>query len=511
MAKPKDFGDYEVILAHMEKVTGEAVSLPAPFNEASQLSVFRRAVNDGRKLLPARYQNTYVDVLEQAVNQAESVLQTLPARARAKRRAILQQLSLVFSTLAAPIVQLRPNSPRQKELRAFLAVISDVYKHFVDNSKIRSLSKTQLLYPNLDPLGSFNARANGDAYTLAASSDLPVALISKSANQIDFLPLWLLDGHEVGGHSVFTAVDGLQAELADAVEQRIREAFKSTSAEPVKVQFALPTGVVFGGKRTVTMEDFMVKLWRTWLAETAADAAGVLNMGPMFAGGLMLLLALNRPLWQLSSRSVFDGRRGFSQHPCDIIRALLAIELVKQLPLAKAAQTAADLDQRLLEILEEPLPPEFTWVARTGSKAVEIKLAHMQAVLPVVASAILASPLKSLGGSSLLEIMPWTDGDDRAVHEAATVLVAGSSDAPASVHARHVIAAAMLAAENASLLSNAAEKFAVIHKAGIAILNDMYDNQCLLCNVQTLKNGAKEPSEVQLRDLVRLVQSVRGR
>jgi len=507
MAKSTNLGDYQAILSRMEQAVDATVTLPEPFKGATSLDVFRTAIQDGRKLLPLRYHAPYVDVLEQVVKQAEKALNSLGPQATAKRQAVFQQLELVFTALAAPIAQLR-STKYEKELKAFLAVISDVYKHFVDNRKIRSAAKSKLLWPNLDPLGSFTTDRRHGPFTLAATAELPVALVNKPACQTAFLPMWLIDGHEVGGHSIFTAVDGFETELATTVATRLRAAFSSGAVKTsASVVFSTATGTVFGGRKTVSMQDFMVRLCRQWLPEFAADAAGLLNMGPMFANGLMLCLSLERPNWELTSKSVFDSRRGFTEHPIDLVRALLMIEMTKKLAVPKAGAYASALMERLLDMAEGSLPETLVWVSRTGATAVQVKLADLQATLPVVAEAILGSSLNALSGESLSSVMPWTKADEKAVRAAAASLLRGNGNIADFVQARHVVAGSLLAVEVASMHLGYIEACARIHQTGIAVLTEMYANQCLLCNVQTLKT----PVAVQLKDLVKLVKSMRGR
>jgi hypothetical protein len=510
MAKPIHLGNAQVLLSCMQRVQQSAVTAPNPFKDATSLSVFKKTVEDGRRLLPPRYQKPYVDVLEQALLQAESVLQNTNSRATLKRRAIFQQLELVFTTLAAPIAQLKSQT-HQTELKAFLALISDIYRHFVDNDKIRGAVKSKLLWPSIDPLGSFSADQQNGPYTFAASAELPIALISKPAGHRDFLPFWLIDGHEVGGHSIFTSVDGFLAEMGDVIETRIRAAYASGTIRPSAndVSFLVGTGSVFGGRTTISMADFMVKLWRCWIQETCADAAGVLNMGPMYVDGMMLSLALQHPNWELKARSVFDGRRGFNDHPTDIVRALLNIELVKKLAFSRAPAYAKALRERFTDIQSE-MPTHVSWVNRTGALAVEIKISDLEPVLRVVADALLNSPLKSLAGNSLNQVMPWTSADERSVRLAAASLHRGEVELDDSIQARHVIAAAMLAAERASHFDDFDETYAELHQTGLAMLNEMYSNQCLLCNIQSFKSDAKNPAEVSLKDLVRLVRNIRN-
>jgi len=179
---------------------------------------------------------------------------------------------------------------------------------------------------------------------------------------------------------------------------------------------------------------------------------------------------------------------------------------VRRLGIAEADKHADALGQRLEEVQEEPTD-NVCWVSRSGQRACEVQLSDLDAVLPVVADAILSTKLTALSGYSLLGIMPWNDSDEESVQAAASAMFKGKTETSVPLQARHIVAGSLLAVERASLSSARFDSTAsLVHRTGIAMLNQMYADQCLLCNVQTLKGSAKDPSEVQLKDLVRLAR-----
>ena len=511
MATNTRLGNCQAMLERMQEATEAKISLPAPFKNAKSLNIYKKTVKDGRSVLPLRYQRPYVDVLEQALNQAEAVLKTLGSKPNVKRQALMQQLELVFSALAAPVVQLS-SKEHARELKAFLAVVSDVYQHVLDAQEFRATAKPSLLWPSLDPLASFDSDRYSDPHTFPATAELPVALISKPASHSSFVPFWLIDGHEVGGHAIFANVDGFQAQLNIALEAAIRKAFASGELKPRNntVTFSGSSGAVFNLKTTVSLEDFFCTLWKQWLCETSADAAGLLNMGPMFVNGLILSLSVQRPSWDLSTKSVFDSRKGFTDHPTEVVRALLAIEMLRQSAAPQSASSVKALRKRLDDI-QGDLPSRLSWFNRTGTTAAEIDFADMLAILPVVANTILNAKLDCLSGQSLRGLMPWSETDDLCVRSVAAALLRGKGVVPDSAQARHVVSGAMLAVERASMFAGFDVACADLHKNALNMLNELYSNQCLLCNVQSLRNGAKDPKEVSLKDLVKLVKNMRGR
>src|SRR5262249_40370337 len=144
----------------------------------------------------------------------------------------------------------------------------------------------------------------------------------------------------------------------------------------------------------------------------------------MYANGLILSLALQSSSWELRTRSVFDNRRGFTEHPTDIVRALLAIEMLKRLTIPRAGAYAKALRERLVE-LHDTLPERISWVNRTGAAAAEIDISTLEPVLRLVADVVMNAPLKALCDQSLNQVMPWTNTDEKAVRLAAASLLKG--------------------------------------------------------------------------------------
>lgn len=510
MANKIALGNFSAIVSRTKAVLSHAGPAPDPFLTATGLDVFRDAVADGRKILPARYQQRYVDVLAKVLKQAEFALATTHPRDAAARRAIFQQLQVVFSIVAAPIVQLR-SWQHQRELKAFLVEVSNIYRRFINDEQVKKGTKIKLLSPDLDPLGAFGHDAAGP-FTLPASPDLPVAIVSKPANQRNFLPLWAADGHEVGGHDIYGAVEGFQSDLRQALEANLRAAFQSgrikTSSRTVDVPASGGfLAWLFGRSKPVSMEDFMVRVWSAWLGEASADHAGLVNLGPMYLDSLMLLLVALRPGGQLSTASIFDrkvfrGTGGFEGHPIDIVRGLLNIEAIKHLQFKDAGAYAQALSDRLIDVCGGSLPKYVFWYDRKKQRVIDVLLSDFQAVLPVVVETMLDARLPALGDQSFGEILNWLDSDEAIVRSVSAKLIAGDTEFGDEVEPRHVVSASMLALEAASTSSAEFTRASrLIHDTGIAMLKEMYDQQCLLCSV-TMAAPRSEPEA----DLNRLFQ-----
>lgn len=519
MAKKAVLGNFSTILLRAQIALASGKAVPNPFAGATTLDVFKQTVADGRKLLPHRYQARYVDVLDKVVRQAEFALSTAGRRNPAVRMAIFEQLQTVFAIVAAPIVQLR-SARHQRELKAFLAEISNIYRRFINDEQVERGARFEILSPDLDPLAAFGHDHAGP-FTLPASADLPVAIVSKPANQMDFLPLWAADGHEVGGHDVYGAVRGYQTDLARALEANLREAFRSGR---IKVQSPTVTvpgrggivatllGWLIGDAEEVAAEDFMVDVWKAWLSEAASDHAGLVNLGPMYLDSLMLLLCSvregSRPAqFSYFDRDMFKRTSGFEEHPVDVVRVLLNIEAIRHLHIKGASGYADALMDRLVGLCGGALPRYIFWLNRKKERVVQVPLADFQATLAVVVETILDAKLPALAGQSFAEILNWTEGDEDAVSRIADRLIAGDSTFEDDVEARHVVSASMLALERASAVPGDFVKASrLIHNTGISMLVEMYDMQCLLCSVES-----PDTSGTPEVDMDRLFKHVRGR
>jgi len=514
MANKVVLGNFSTMLSRTKAVLAQGKRIQSPFLGATALKVFKDAIADGRRLLPSRYQKRYVDVLEQVVQQAELVLLSLHPRDGSGRRIVFEQLQSVFSIVAAPIVQLRSHE-HERELKAFLAEISNIYRRFINDDQVQKGAKFNILSPDLDPLGAFGYDEAGP-FTLPASSDLPVALVFKPANEMGFLPLWAADGHEVGGHDIYGAVQGYEQDLTRALEANLRAAFRSgrIKTSVSKVSIPIRGGIFSRRTRSLSMEDFMVRVWKAWLNEANADHAGLLNIGPMYLDSLILLTSALRTGDKLSADSVFDlslfgGSSGFAPHPIDVVRALLGIEAIKLLSFGDGAAYAKALTDRLTVNQGGALPSTVGWLDQKRSRVITVAVADFQAVLPVVAETLLKTRLPALANQAFGDIINWLDEDEKIVRAQAPKLTAGDTQVGEEVEARHVVAASMLALENASTGQDFVRKSAVVHDTGITILKDMYDHQCLLCSISGSAGSGLGAAPVV--NLTRLFKHVRSR
>jgi hypothetical protein len=502
----KYLGDYAIVLSRVRQALSSNVTLHQPFENERDFAKFKRTVQDGRRLLPSRYHATYVDVLDDAIRQAEKSARRSGAAGRAR---LLAQLESVFNTLAQPIVQLA-DSDASDRLQAFQALTSNLYRRFMDDPNVRSEARKTLRWPELDPLAFF-AMGQSDPFTLPASMELPVALIAKPSSHSSFVPLWLVDAHEVGGHVIHSAVNGFESEVETKVLEALKNGFQSGAIKTSIGTVKMRTGSFFsvGRGRTVPMEAFITQLFEKWLPELLADAAGVLNMGPMYANGGMLVLAAHNPEHRSANIADFESGKGADSHPADIIRALFAIEVVERLALDDAKAYGSALRHRAAIACGGALHENIVFRSPTTSTIfAEVKLSDLLAVLPIVAEAVCNKSFKSLGDRTLSKFMTWGNKDEATTAKIAKLLTRGH-DFEDALEARHVVSAAVQAVELASTAPDFSVVCQRIHGNSLLILKSLYEEQCLLCAVPDY--GETRRNDIRLADLARLVKNLRAR
>jgi hypothetical protein len=505
-------GQFQDVLGYVRESLNQPVSVPSPFAAPADLTIFQQTVDKGETLLPARYHAPYVEVLATSIKLAEVQLEQVKTswRKKAKRQAVLDKLSEVFAVLAAPIVQLSSRT-HQTELKAYLALASNLYQRFLSDPKIARLHRTVVSFPQVDPLGFFTAPGS-EAGIWSPSQELPLALVSKPANQKNCLPLWVIDGHEVGGHGIYSHLEGFDSEIAEALANAIGKTTAAASFSPLLKVITGPLVSLVAPasrKNELNAAQFYPHVVRTYSQELAADIAGVLNLGAMFVDGLILYLANRRHDNQLSHTATLVGKDRLNAYPPDVLRALVAIEALKHLDLKFGEKWRTLLQARLLTAYGGKLPDHFSFVSEQGIHKLTIPAADLTGLVPAITDALINSKLPCLAGRSLKQVLTWTDLDEEIVEKVSSRLrqTDCNLDDIEDLEARHVSAAALHALELVISLPQGKTAAARIHKSGLAALQSLYFEQCILCAVPTY--GKTKRGSADLKDLQSLLQAVR--
>ncbi|HMW88378.1 MAG TPA: hypothetical protein PLC15_01100 [Candidatus Obscuribacter sp.] len=493
-------------------------------NAAATLQVLQDTVKKGFELLPSRYHSAYVEVLQEALRQSEKSLRSgslgiLPGAKR--KKVILEQLKEIFQSLAAPIVQLQ-GKVAQDQLKAYLALASNLYQRFLQDDTLSRQNSGSEKWPALDPLGFFITNSDGP-YTLPPSRELPLSLVAKPAEQVHTVPLWVVDGHEVGGHGIHTVVNGFDSEVAAALKQCVRKSTAKIKNLPERVTKESLALLLLSGddKNEFAAAELLELLAGSYSQELAADLAGLLNFGPMFTNGLMLYFIAHHKEGTLRNKGRLlpsKEQERMDAHPPDVLRALISIKAVSKLRLDKAQLTTlvADLTARLKEACGGTLPADLVFADEADATAVTLPLKYFEPLIEDIAECLMNEPLKCLGDRPLSQVLTWTQMDQDISERLAQTMMLTSFDhkAETDLEARHLVAASLMALETIAIGAGNQRKdgkrlFERIQANSVHALKDFYLEQCLLCAVPTYSKSRRTETSLKGKTVDSLIKALK--
>lgn len=365
-----------------------------------------------RNMLPPLYRdsvvNPYIRTLQQlGEHDFKRILASDPPRER---------LAGLMMDIAQAILQ-QGEGFNATATDAFQEVGSDLYDGFLSAEDRKGVTPPDLgVIPPLVKWGNPDAGPYTWPVDATGTFGLQAAVVSlPPANASRGLLAWSALGHETAGHDILHADDGLQAELADALQKNL-----------ALLRFGLG------------------EYWSSRIDETSSDVMGILNIGPAAGIGLVgYFRALN---------AAFGGRATLRSsgpasdpHPADVVRGYLAAEVIALLkfagrrPWSNLVAAETDKDARTIVLGDQVVSRA---VARQSAK--------------IVAQTLVTRPARALEGHALGEIQNWRDADERKVKVLRTVLTSNMSvpDSPNSpIYAAHVVAAAVTEALAGSSIS----------------------------------------------------------
>ena len=429
-----------------------------PYGKKPTVAAVVKAINAGEPALPLVYRTRYADKLK-------AILPTAMSNPQGR----LAGDSL--ETVTGAVYQHAANMPVAQPLNRFLAVISNLYRSFLDETKRAKISLPKV--ETMPPLAVFQSNGQQGPFTnpvdgMEGEFGIDVGVVSLPSAMRAHPILWASLAHEVGGHDVLHADDGLLEEMAGKLQQH----FGGGPIQP-------------GGH--ITPAQLLSLIWPWWVDEAASDIYGLLNIGPAFALNLAFFFAgfrapkgglkPNDPplLATVSGFDPSDPSRALDVHPTDILRLSLAIGATQSLKgLSQATRTAYVNDLRQLITLCSGGATQITLVGyvytdNTHAVPVQVKvpIAPMQAAAEAAGSLMVSATFKRLAGHSIQDIETWDDADDATARHAAQLMGAGQSAVGAGDDA-HLLAGATLA------LLDAPAKYTAISTLLNAALDDSY-------------------------------------
>lgn len=473
---------YEDGRVMMEGADGlQAIMIQAQFDALyeSRFGDMRAAVLWATSNMSAKYQKSITSLGDQLTKLEDSYRQALPQ--------VISEIAKDNPTAPANAVVQKAIEVLDEELAQILFILkvyTDCFAQLRDGKYTELLEaltyffeETHRLYWSGDingdgsnsPIKAGTERV-GDIF-LARVTDMGLATIPGSKGpvgahaaqiQSDMVPLIAINlpllGHEAR-HNVFNDVVGLEAELRAALAKSVIDAHKAGT-----LKFSTPT--IKLGKQEVPTEQMIAKLWVDWLSESDADlVGGVLFAGTAFGENMIMsfpammirdgkVSSKTKLLRTVSMYEVAKQKNGsvalrFEEHPIDYARVHLNAAALEEIGFTADAKKLRELADFAVG---DELPTTFTW-RQAGAKGgagmvIEIPVADVLTAIPIVAKAIIRTPLKAQSGKSCGDLVMWTQKRQDKVNILVEILVAGKADVPTDkgdMHAPYVGAAATLA------------------------------------------------------------------
>lgn len=364
------------------------------------------AIRDAAPLLPHSYRDGYAAPVQAALPR----LVRLPSRDRHKLEAY-----------AGAIYQHAAGEAVTQPLNRFLAVVSDLYRSFLDKDK-RSDAGVPLA-ESLPPLAMFQFDGGKGPFTLPVDDvgqqiGGAVGVVSLPASYAPHPILWVVLCHETGGHDIARADPGLLDELGNGMLSAL-------------------AGVP--NDRSISRDE-LARLWAYWIDEAVADVYGLLNLGPAFVPNLAAFVAaLNArasgggpALRVMSGFAQDDPKRLLDPHPTDILRLHLGIGVIESLAGLSAATRSAYV-QQITELAARLASGDTVTIAGfvrgngSGLQPLQAKvpLGLMQQAARNVGGYIATAKLAALKGHSIQDIETWDDADETATAAIRDALLRG--------------------------------------------------------------------------------------
>ncbi len=371
-----------------------------------------KAVSAGANMLPRVYSDGYAQPLEQNVKR----LLQLDAARRLE--------SGTVETLTAAVYQHHRNgAANAQQLDRFLAVISNLYRSFLDKTK-RAAANVPLT-ATLPPLAMFQHSGESGPFTVTSEQvnrliGASSGVVSMPATYADDPFIWAALAHETGGHDVTHADSGLLDELAQNVPMALA---------------GMPT------PQGISRKD-LAQLWAHWIDEASADVYGLLNIGPAFAPNLAVFFAaleaeganVAPTLRTVSGFDPNDPSQTLDPHPTDILRLHLAAGVIDTL--TGLAKESRDKYNQMIDDLATILATGPTVTIRGNIPLsrdhlqtidVQVPLADMQQAARNIGGFIATAKLATLGGHSIQEIETWDNNDEARALAVKNAVLAGQS------------------------------------------------------------------------------------
>jgi len=393
-------------------------SVPGIRASLASVQSIRAATSKGAPFLPLVYQKDFYEPLDEKL---PGVMSKLKQQVQSGERPP-EYMTLVLEALYGSVYQHGHRVTRvepRPQLKRFLAVVSNLYRSFVDASKRTAAGVT--LVTDTPPLALFQSTSDRGPFTIESDLmkqkfGLSIGVVSLPATYRDHPVLWAGLSHEVGGHDVVHADEGLVAEMVTKTRALLAPHFAP--------------------RRNLDTATLNALIWSFWMDEAAADVYGILNMGPSFALNLAGFLAAFRakkrgqteagePLVSNDSEMLPNGQ--MDAHPIDLLRFHVAAGAVEGLKGLSAARRSEYLSS--IEALAKHLAGGATEIGLRGRITIDgdntmdvhtnMELSAAADAARKVGKMLVTETFTALNDHCIQDIETWDDTDEDIAQEIA--------------------------------------------------------------------------------------------
>ena len=190
-------------------------SVPGICPSLASVASIRAATAKGAPFLPMLYHHSYFEQVDARLPDVMSKLKQQVARGERTP----EYMAMVLEAVYGAVYQHGHRVSRVEaypQLKRFLAVVSNLYRSFVDANKRTAAGVT--LSTETPPLAMFQSTPIRGPFTIEADLMMekfgtPIGMVSLPATYRDHPVLWACLSHEVGGHDVVHADVGLVEEM----------------------------------------------------------------------------------------------------------------------------------------------------------------------------------------------------------------------------------------------------------------------------------------------------------
>ena len=423
-----------LVAAQEEAFTNLKIKDNGPANPSSLTRLKQKLAPCGAKLPPIYRQAAFEPFL--------AVVNSLTTADFAKLEKPSSNLGFAMFDIAQALIQ-NAAGYEADATGGFEEVVSDLYDGFLSAEDRHNIKLPD--HTILPPLVKWGNCEDGP-YTVTtdamASFNMKCAIVNLPPSLArGGLVGWGCLAHEVAGHDISHADNGLLAEMAQAVNTAIKSDAKIKSTN---------------------LRNTLASYWSDRVDESASDLMGIMNMGP--AAGAVVIPFFRALLGAFGSPQKLrsDGPAD-DEHPADILRVMLGASGVSLL-------SFSDHQDWSNAILSEGLKDMTTIILNNH---VTVDKVSAQRSADIVAEVITQTQFTKLNGHSLQEIQDWANDDELIVKGLRGALQRNTEPGPDimdGAYAAHVVAAAVYEA----LLVK--QEVAPLFTRMISLLKNMHDD-----------------------------------